>query len=84
MNYSPRIFHIDTPDWDELDSPPSVTPADQQRMTQRLAEASPVPMLLKDALTDSETAGLARTMLRVGHRLTRWERNGKIVIGGTR
>lgn len=83
MLNSPRTFTVETLTLDELDSPPSVTPADQQRMTERLSVASPVPHLLRDALDEeSETKGLARTMLRVTHRLTRWERNGQVIIGG--
>ena len=43
-----------------------------------------IPSLLLDGATDSPTAGLSRTMLRVNHRLTYWKRDGKVLIGGKR
>jgi hypothetical protein len=43
-----------------------------------------IPSLLLDAASDSASAGLSRTMLRINHRLTYWKRDGKVLIGGER
>jgi hypothetical protein len=84
MNNDQRTFHVGTSACDELEEPPSITKAEALRMTQRTSVASPVPMLLRDALNEeSWTKGLSRTMLRVTHHLRYWEREGRIIIGGS-
>ena len=83
MCNSPRNFHVGTAVCDELEEPPNITKAEVLRMTQRTSVVSPVPMLLRDALNEeSRTKELSRTMLRVTHHFSYWERDGKIVIGG--
>lgn len=52
-------------------------------MTERVDKMfTRIPSLLLDAADpDSPTAGLSRTILRVNHQLTYWQRDGKMLIG---
>ena len=43
-----------------------------------------IPSLLLDGASNSATAGLSRTMLRVNHRLTFWQRGDVVLIGEER
>ena len=43
-----------------------------------------IPSLLLDGASDSASAGLSRTILRVNHRLTFWKRGDAVLIGEER
>ena len=73
-------------DWTYPDhSTHTSSPQQHVEMTEKVdAMFARIPSLLLDGASDSASAGLSRTILRVNHRLTYWMREGKVLIGGKR
>ena len=73
-------------DWTYPDhSTHTSSPQQHVEMTEKVdAMFARIPSLLLDGASDSASAGLSRTILRVNHRLTFWKRGDAVLIGKER